>query len=163
MVSPMEKESTAPSRLHFAIERRLSTKSHVDLVPTPVILERHEERTFGDLNSVYLGEGDAAADPARVLDGNRVSRGSISHGSLVFVPTLGNAGIDRQERSAQSQTEQVLDPRALQPACRARVPGPAPAPDMRRCRVYVGGYDIGLDFVAIRVGAGSRVVDGVEQ
>jgi hypothetical protein len=52
MVSPMEKESTAPSRLHFAIERRLSTKSHVDLVPTPVILERHEERTFGDLNDI---------------------------------------------------------------------------------------------------------------
>ena len=34
---------------------------------------------------------------------------------------------------------------------------------MRRCRVYVGAHDLGFDFVAIRVGAGSRVVDGVEQ
>ena len=141
----------------------LSTKPHVDLVPTPIVQERHEERTFEDLDSVYFCEGDAPTDAVRVLDRNRVSRGSIFHRRLVFVPSLGNAGIDRQERSPESQAEQALDPRALQPACRARVPGPAPAPDMRRCRVYVGAYDIGLDFVAIRVGAGSRVVDGVEQ
>jgi hypothetical protein len=30
---------------HFEIERRLSTKPHFDLVPTPIIHERHEERT----------------------------------------------------------------------------------------------------------------------
>ena len=35
----------APPRLHFAIERRLSTKPHFDLVPTPIIHERHKERT----------------------------------------------------------------------------------------------------------------------
>jgi hypothetical protein len=107
----------APSSLHFAIERRPSTKSHVDLVPTPVILERHEERTFRDLDSVYLGEGHATTDSARVLDGNRVSRGSIFHCSLELAPSLWNAGIDRQERSAESQTEQLSTPaRCSQPA-----------------------------------------------
>ena len=133
------------------------------LVTAPVIQERHEERTCRDLNSVDFREGDAPTDPIRVLDEDRISRGSIFHCRLVLAPRLRNAGIDRQERSAESQAEQAFDPRALQPACRARVPGPAPAPDMRRCRVYVGADDIGFDFVAIRVGAGSRVVDGVEQ
>ena len=106
MVSPMKKESTihAPSSLHFAIERRPSTKSHVDLVPTPVILERHEERTFRDLDSVDAREDHTPTDPARVLDGNRVSRGSIFHRRLVLVPSPGDAGIDRQERSTEPQT-----------------------------------------------------------
>src|SRR5271165_634775 len=166
MASPVGQED-APSRRHRSSSPRSSsgrsTKSYVDLVAAPVIQERHEQRTFRDLDSVYAREDDASTDPARVLDGNRVPRGSIFHRRLVLVPSPGDAGIDRQERSAELQTEQVLDPRALQPACRARVPGPTPAPDMRRCRVYVGAHDIGFDFVAIRVGAGSRVVDGVEQ
>ena len=85
----MGKEGTilVSSSLHFEIERRLSTKSHVDTVPAPVIQERHEERTFRDLNSVYFREPDAPTDPIRVLDENRVSRGSIFHRSLVLVPT----------------------------------------------------------------------------
>ena len=55
---------------HFAIERRLSTKPHFDLVPTPIIHESHEERTSRDLGFVYFCERDAPTDAARVLDGN---------------------------------------------------------------------------------------------
>jgi len=100
-------------------------QSNVDLVRAPVIQERHEQRTFRDLDSVYAGEYNASTNPARVLDGNRVSRGSIIHPRLVLVPSPGDAGIDRQERSAEPQTEQAFDPRALQPAGRTGVPGPA--------------------------------------
>ena len=152
-----------PLTLYFAMERQPSAKSHVDTVPAPVIHERDKQRAFSDLDSVDAREADASTDPARVLDGNRVSRGSIFHRRLVRGPSLGDAGINRQKCSVESQTEQGLDARALQPACRARVPGPATASDMRRSRVYVGAYDIGLDFVAIRVGAGSRMIDGIEQ
>src|SRR5208283_5707814 len=103
----MGKEGTirAPSILHFAIERRLSTKPQVELVPTPVVHERHDERTFPELDSVDLREGDASTDAIRVLDENRISCGSIFHRSLVLAPRLWNAGIDRQERSAESQAE----------------------------------------------------------
>jgi hypothetical protein len=43
----MRKKGTIARRRdsHFAIERRLSTKPHFDLVRTPIIHERHEERT----------------------------------------------------------------------------------------------------------------------
>jgi hypothetical protein len=78
----------------FASERRLSAKSHVDPVLTPVVQERHEERAFGDPDSVYFCEDDAPTDAVRVLDGNRVSRGSIFHRRLVVAPTLGNARVD---------------------------------------------------------------------
>ncbi len=122
-----------PSILQFSIERRLSTKSNVDLAPTPVIQERHEQRTFRDLESIYAGEDDATTNPARVLDGNRVSRGSVFHRRLVLVPSLGDAGIDSQERSAELQTEQALDPRALQPTGRTGVPGPTATSNVGRC------------------------------
>jgi len=59
-----------PSSLHFEIERRSSTQSHVDAVSAPVIQERHEERTCKDLDSVDLRKGDAPTDPIRVLDEN---------------------------------------------------------------------------------------------
>ena len=47
MGSPMGKKGTirAPLRLPFRDRAATSTKPHVDLVPTPIIHERHEERT----------------------------------------------------------------------------------------------------------------------
>ena len=165
IVTPMGNQDTvpAPSNLHLEIERRWSTKPHVDTVAAAVILKCNEERTLRVLNSVDFREDDAPTDPVRVLDGNRVSCGSVLQRGLVLAPSLWNAGVDRQERSAKTQAEQALNPRALQPACRAGIPGPAAPPDVGRSRVYVGADDIGLDLVAIRICWGSRVVDRVEQ
>ena len=116
---------------------------HVDTVAAAVILKCNEERTLRDLDAVDFREDESPTDPVRVLDGNRVSCGSVLQPGLVLAPSLWNAGVDRQERSAELKAEQALDPRALQPACRARIPGPAAPPDMRRCRVDVGADDIG--------------------
>ena len=51
---------------------------------------------------------------------------------------------------------------ALHPAGRTGVPGPSAAPDMPGGDIDIGGDHIGLDLIAMRVGAGAGVVDRIE-
>lgn len=72
MGSPRGRKAQSARRRdsHFAIERRASTKPHVDLVQTSIVHERNDERTFRDLDSVCFREEDTPTDPTWVLDGN---------------------------------------------------------------------------------------------
>ena len=58
--------------------------------------------------------------------------------------------------------EDALEARAVHPARGARVPRPAPAPGMGGVRVDVTRDDVGLRLVALDVGRGPGVVDGVQ-
>ncbi len=55
------------------------------------------------------------------------------------------------------------DSRAVEPAGRARVPGPAAAPGERALAVDVRRDDIGLDAIALRRDRVTRVTDRVQQ
>src|SRR5437773_5531448 len=66
-------------------------------------------------------------------------------------------------RRPQLEAEDRLEPGAMHPAGRSRVPRPTAAPDMRLGRVDVGGDAVGLYLVALHLVGGAGVVDRVEE
>ena len=61
-------------------------------------------------------------------------------------------GLSTKACPRRLEPEDRLEPDAVHPCRRARVPGPAAAADVRRVRVDVGGDDVGLDLVALELG-----------
>src|SRR4051812_17192624 len=51
----------------------------------------------------------------------------------------------------------------MHPPCRACVPGPAAAPDVRRLAVNIGTNGIGLDLITMDRGAVAGVLNGIEK
>ena len=68
-----------------------------------------------------------------------------------------------EPRPGPGQSEDGLDAGALHPGRRSGVPGPAAAPHVSWRGVDIRSHDIGLDLVAVQVGAGARVIDRIEQ
>ena len=63
----------------------------------------------------------------------------------------------------EPQAEKRLDDQAVHPASGTCVPAPAAPADMRRHGVDVGGHDVGLDLIHIRIRQIRRVTDRIEQ
>src|SRR5207247_9515940 len=94
-----------------------------------------------------------------------VSRGPgrwVAEPELEASPRAGNAGIEVQDRAAQPEPKEPLDPGAIHPACGARIPRPATTTDVRVFGIDVGGGDIGLDLVPMDARPGARAVDRVQ-
>src|SRR4030095_4799231 len=84
-------------------------------------------------------------------------------GDLEAGPGGGDAGVEDEGGAPEAEAEDGFDAGAVEPSGGAGVPGHAAAAHMRGDGVDVGGDDVGLDLVALDVGASARVVDGVEQ
>jgi hypothetical protein len=87
----------------------------------------------------------------------RAARCRGRHRPIVTVASKpGQAGrqarVDDQVAALAPDAQDALDAGAVHPRRRARVPGPAAAPDVRRHRVDVGRHDVRLDLVARHLG-----------
>src|SRR5437762_2365920 len=105
---------------------------------------------------------DPAHHPARVLHHDRVPCRVIPEGDLVRWPRARDARIEMERGAAQPEPEDRLDRGAVHPPGRPRVPGPSPAPHVRRLGIDVGGDHVRLDLVPVDARARARAVDGVE-
>src|SRR5450759_4436301 len=78
-------------------------------------------------------------------------------------PGTGYAGTDPKHGSAHVDSQDAFDCRAIHPARRSRVPGPASSADVGGRRIHIRTDHIGLDLVALSVRGRTRMIDGVEQ
>src|SRR5262245_24277348 len=99
----------------------------------------------------------------RVLDADLVARRVVAKRDGKTRPAPRDARVDEERGPAEPEAQQPLDAGPIHPPGRARVPGPAPAPRMRRFGVDVAGDHVGLDPIAIEPGARAGVVDGIEE
>src|SRR5208282_507613 len=127
-----------------------------------VVGERDLRRALHDRLAVELDAANSATYAARVFDRDLVARRAESIGNLEAGPPGRYAWIDHQRLTAQSKSQYPLEPRAIHPYRRARVPGPSSAPDVRGHRVDVGACDVRLDLVAMDSGARVSVIDRVQ-
>ena len=87
------------------------------------------------------------------VDDDLVRRAAMAVVDREARPVRRHAGREREPVLAQAESEDPFETGAIQPAGRTRVPGPAAAPGMRRLGVHVRGDHVGLDLVALHVGA----------
>src|SRR5882724_342443 len=70
---------------------------------------------------------------------------------------------DEQAIDFETQAKQGLDDEPVHPAGRARVPGPAPAPEVLRARIHVSCHDIRLDLVSGNGGRRVSVMNRIDE
>src|SRR5271166_237364 len=117
----------------------------------------------GQRHAVELSMDDTAANAAWVLDSYVIVGGVVSEYDSEARPCFWYARIQKQRRSLHPEPEDPLEAGLVHPSSRAGVPGPSATPDMRRAGIDVSGNDIGFYLVAVDVGPGAGVVDGIEQ
>src|SRR6185503_2859904 len=101
------------------------------------------------------------ADAPLVHDQDLVAGGVETEIDFEAWPFGGNARCQEQELALAADTQDALDPGSIEPARRARVPGPSAAALVRRCGVNVGGHSVWLDFVALHVGPRAAALDRI--
>ena len=87
---------------------------------------------------------DAATAMRWILHANIVIGRSHFHRGFKSRPCGWNAGIDDKKRTLAADAQNALDTGTIHPPGCARVPGPSPAPDMRRDGIDIGSDDVGV-------------------
>src|SRR5664279_3374073 len=123
-----------------------------DLVRMAVVGERDRGAGARQDSAVQFDRCHPATDSLRVLDDDLVLGRVITEVDLVARPGAGNAGIEQEGRSPQSESEDPLDAGLVHPSRRSGVPGPTAAADVRRFRVDVSRHDVRLDLVTLDPG-----------
>ena len=138
-----------------------SAEDHPDPMTPAVVDQRHGTR--GRQHHAIEGHaGHAVALAGGILDPDLVGGVLVAERDVEARPRRRDAGCDRQLVAAHPEPEHRFEAGAIQPARRTGVPGPATAPDVRRHRIDIGAGDIGLDLVAVALGARAGVADRVE-
>jgi len=103
-----------------------------------------------DRVSVQFNGGAEFRQVCRLADVKVVRR--VADAVLEFVtwPVVGDVRLQPQLAVIQAQTENLLKNDPIEPACRARVPGPAGPTGVRRRAADVPGQHVGLSAVVIR-------------
>src|SRR5262249_44156007 len=136
-------------------------QDHADLVRGPVVAQGHDAACRR--LPVHGDRPDAPAGARRVVHPDVVRGRTESVGDLIPGPAGRDARLDAERIAPDADADDRLDGPAVQPAGRARVPGPAAAAGMRRGAIDVGTDDVRLDLVLRDLGRRASVVDRVDQ
>src|SRR5690348_9709067 len=120
----------------------------VDEVGLSVVLQFYAGGGTLQPYTIDIHAGDAATDVARVFDLDPEGGVAAPEGERVALPAPRHAGLEQQPVAPQPDAEHPFDDRAVQPAGRTGVPGPAAAADVRRDRIDIRAFDVGFDLVA---------------
>src|ERR1700733_7131489 len=125
------------------------------------VVQQMNRSGAGKQLSVKFGESDAARDARGVLHSDLVDGGMVTKLEAVSGPVTRDAGINRKRSSAHPETQDSFHSRAVDPSRRTGVPGPSAAADVWRFGVDIPCNDVGLNLVALHVGASVGAVDGI--
>src|SRR5216684_6142830 len=117
------------------------------------------DRTRIDRDSVKPGLADPATAMLRVLDLDLVAGATEAPGDGVTRPGSRDRWVEAEGRAMSGQSEDLLQPGAIHPACRTGVPGPSAPPQMRGVRIDVAGQDVRLRLVPVHVRERQGVID----
>src|SRR5579863_1059082 len=81
---------------------------------------------------------------------------------VIAPPGARDARLDAEHVAADAYPEERFESRAVQPAGRAGVPGPAAAGRRGRHRIDIGGHGIGLELVTRHLSGAAAVTHGAE-
>src|SRR5260370_40246400 len=127
-----------------------------------VVDQRNVRGSLRQRLAIELQVSHSAADAARILNRDLVTRGAVPKSEIVASPATRYAGIEEQFFAPQTKSEYPLETRPIHPSGGTRVPGPSAAPYVRRYRVNVGAGDVRLDLIAVNGGARVGMIDGVQ-
>src|SRR5258706_890840 len=138
------------------------SEHHVDLVLRAVVRQGNA-RFAGTRRTVEAGLGDPATDSVRVVHGNSIDGAAMAIRDREARPLPRDARIDMESGAPLPEAENRLEARAVEPARRARVPGPSTTSHVGWLGTDVGGHCIRLHPDPLDAGGVARMPDGVEQ
>src|SRR3984957_9507178 len=111
------------------------------------------------LPAIQFDASDATAHAMRVFDQNLVARGRMPEEDFEARPIRRDARRQKKFSRPHTESQDPLEPCAVHPAGRTRVPRPTATSHVRRHRIDVRSNHIGLDLVALHISTGARVAD----